>query len=69
MSKYKNFISPDNHFKRRKLHKNSNDEKSNSNNSLQYFSKDTSKGVSADRAKGINKSSSEKTNKTEESGP
>jgi len=68
MSKNKNFINNDNHSKRFKLNSNSNDEKSNSNNSLQYFSKDTSKDVSADRAKGIKKSSSEKTNKSEESG-
>ena len=62
MSKNRNFTNSDNLSKRLKLNSHSNDRKSNSENSLKYFSKDTSKGVSADRAKGIKESSSEKTN-------
>jgi len=62
MSTNRNFTNSDNLSKRLKLNSHSNDRKSNSENSLKYFSKDTSKGVSADRAKGIKESSSEKTN-------
>ena len=69
MSNNKNFTSANNPSKRFKLNSNSNDQGSNSENSLKYFSKGASKGVPADRAKGMNKSSSEKTNKSEETGP